>query len=272
MINWNALQGGGFQGALSQGFQYGQMVRQQKDERDYRNALAQFDPSNPDTLKPIMAVAPEVGLKLQGQVRAQQAQAQQQQQVDGQTYVRLLEAAKDNPQQAYSAAQQMGLDLSGVPQVGTPEFETWRRNQLFVINALKDPEKLTAVQQDAQALGLDLNTPEGLQAVQELTLYKYAKNGVDEYGRPTLELPQIAVGGQAPAQQQPAMQQPSGEVMDFAAYRSTAAQLGPEKAARFVQRLVQGGVSFRVNTPEEARQLPSGTPIILPDGTPGVVP
>ncbi|QLP96452.1 MAG: hypothetical protein HZY79_02215 [Rhodoblastus sp.] len=30
--------------------------------------------------------------------------------------------------------------------------------------------------------------------------------------------------------------------------------------------------SIRVSTPEEARRLPKGTRIILPDGTPGVVP
>ena len=65
---------------------------------------------------------------------------------------------------------------------------------------------------------------------------------------------------------------PSGEVMNFQAYQGMLAGLGPERAAQQVQRLVQGGVSFRVSTPAEARQLPSGTPIILPDGTQGRVP
>lgn len=177
MINWQGLNTGGFQNALATGLQLGGMRRQQEQE----NALMQQR---------------ERQIAMQEQAQQAQAQAAQQKQqgLDRQTYGRLLKMAGDNPQQAFSAAQQMGLDLSGLPQIGTPEFEQWRQTELFVLEALSDPEKLTSVQQDAQALGLDLNTPEGRRAVQELTLYKYAKQGVDEYGRPTLELPQIAIG------------------------------------------------------------------------------
>lgn len=64
----------GFQNALAMGMQMGAQAREARDAREYRNALAQFDPANPDTLKPIMEIRPDVGLQLRGQVQAQQAQ------------------------------------------------------------------------------------------------------------------------------------------------------------------------------------------------------
>lgn len=78
MINWGAANNGGFQNALAMGMQMGAQARQAREEREYKNALAQFDPSNPETLKPIMAARPEVGLQLRGQVQAQQAAAAEQ--------------------------------------------------------------------------------------------------------------------------------------------------------------------------------------------------
>lgn len=80
-------------------------------------------------------------------------------------------------------------------------------------------------------------------------------------------------GGQLPMGQSTA---PTGtssnNVMNFEAYQGMLAGLGPERAARQVQRLIEGGVVFAVNSPAQARQLPSGTPILLPDGTQGRVP
>ena len=63
----------GFQNALAMGMQMGAQAREARDAREYRNALAQFDPTNPDTLKPIMEIRPDVGMQLRGQVQAQQA-------------------------------------------------------------------------------------------------------------------------------------------------------------------------------------------------------
>jgi hypothetical protein len=77
MINFGGLQGGGFQNALATGLQLGTMARQRQDEREFRNALTQFDPNNPETLKPIMAARPEVGMQLQGQMQQQQRAAQE---------------------------------------------------------------------------------------------------------------------------------------------------------------------------------------------------
>ena len=72
------------------------------------------------------------------QQRAQEAQKQQQGQQS--TMRRLLEAAGTNPQQAFSAAQQMGLPLDHVPPINSPDFEPWRQTQLFILKATETPE------------------------------------------------------------------------------------------------------------------------------------
>jgi len=48
--------------------------------------------------------------------------------------------------------------------------------------------------------------------------------------------------------------------------------LGPNGQAAFQKWLQDNRVQIRVSTPQEASALPSGTPIILPDGTEGRVP
>lgn len=77
-VNWglagNAQRG--FQNALAFGMQMGAQARQAQERKEYRNALAQFDPSKPETLQAVMAANPEVGLQLRGQVQAQQQEAQ----------------------------------------------------------------------------------------------------------------------------------------------------------------------------------------------------
>lgn len=76
--NWGLLQGGGgFQNALATGLQFGQMTRQRQEEKEFKNALAGYDPSNPETIKPIMAVDPRTGIQLQRDAAKQQAEAQQ---------------------------------------------------------------------------------------------------------------------------------------------------------------------------------------------------
>ena len=48
--------------------------------------------------------------------------------------------------------------------------------------------------------------------------------------------------------------------------------LGPNGQAAFQKWRTEQGIQIHVNSPQEARQLPSGTPIILPDGSQGQVP
>ena len=70
-INWGLANGpSSFDNALARGLQLGQMIRQRQDEKEYKNALAQYDPANPETLKPVMAADPRLGLQLQGKLPA----------------------------------------------------------------------------------------------------------------------------------------------------------------------------------------------------------
>lgn len=132
--------GNGFQNALAMGMQYGQMARQRSEEKEYRNALAGYDPANPETIKPIMAIDPRTGIQLQRDAAAQAQTTREQRQVDAATMRRLLGHAKGNPQQAYAAAQGMGIDLSGVPAPDSPEFQPWVDQQLFLFDALDTKE------------------------------------------------------------------------------------------------------------------------------------
>lgn len=91
-----------------------------------------------------------------------------------------------------------------------------------------------------------------------------------------------AMGGQPPAQQPGPMTVDQG-----AAALSQAAQahgisatdalhvrqsLGPNGQAAFGKWMQDNGIKVHVTTPQEASQFPSGTPLILPDGTEGRVP
>lgn len=84
MSGWGPGPQQGFMNALAIGQNAGanfmqafQQGRQMKEQREYKNALAQFDPMKPETLQPIMAVRPDVGMQLRGQVQAQQAAARE---------------------------------------------------------------------------------------------------------------------------------------------------------------------------------------------------
>lgn len=57
--------------------------------------------------------------------------------------------------------------------------------------------------------------------------------------------------------------------LDFMAAKGAINSMGREGAGAFFKR---NNFAVKVNTPTEAKQLPSGTAIILPDGTEGVVP
>jgi hypothetical protein len=181
---WGITQGGGgFRNTLATGLQFGQMARQRAEEKEYKNALAGYDPSNPETIKPIMAADPRVGIQLQGQMRQQQQQQAQQRQADMGTFRKLLKHAAQSPegwQQALGGAQQLGLDISGVPQQYDPE---WANQQLFVMEALETPEgqeALSTAGKQAVDMGFKPGTPEFQARVTEL----WQQNGAIPYTGP----------------------------------------------------------------------------------------
>jgi len=161
---------GGFQNALAMGMQFGQLARQAQDRKEYKNALAQYDPSNPETLKPIIAANPEVGLQLRGQVEQQEAARLKAEQGAAERRLKqlpqvvgLLEQVTDD--QGFQrvrqiAGQQFGFDLSGVPENFSPQ---WMAENLPILKSLTTPEgreALSTAGKIAADFGYTPGTPE----------------------------------------------------------------------------------------------------------------
>lgn len=270
MINWGMAyprQQGGSLNALAQGFQFGQQVQANRRAEEGRNALAAYavNPSQ-EGLAGIASYAPDFALQEGQRYRQEAAAAGQQRQADAATVRRLLEQAGNNPTQALSAAQSLGLDVSQIPQPGTPQFEAWRQEQLFIYTALDDlgEEEISGIARELQNAGYEFGTPEFEQAMRGVINNKYASEYVDEQGntrrRSALELT-------PPSRQAPPSY--SGAV-DANQWQEAVRRYGSPEAAASV--FAANDMSVAVSSPEQADSLPSGTPITLPDGRMGVVP
>lgn len=177
MNGWGPGAAGGFQNALATGLQFGQMARARQDERDYRNAFAQFDPANPETIKPIMAVDPRAGLQLQGQVAAQQeadlrrkAAAAEKRRADLPMLTRLLDSVNDEQsyQRGLQVAQQYDIDVSNLPQQYDPQWVDQQRQTLKMLQAPEGQEILSTAGKQAFDEGLKPGTPEFQSRVTEI--------------------------------------------------------------------------------------------------------
>jgi hypothetical protein len=234
-MNWGPGAAGGFQNALSTGLQLGQMVRQQKQE----NAL--------------MQQRQEIVQAQQQEAQARQQQAQTKAEQDqASTFRQLLKQAETNPQQAFMAAQQLGIDVSRIPQPNTPEFEPWRQQQLFIADALeRDKDSLPGLAQEVM-LALpqdqrDPNSPVFRQAFTAALENKYAAEYTDAQGntrrRAIIGQPQQQQQtASAPAQVLPRSARPAGMTDDqlFAMARQSVEQ-GASVDAVF-QQLREWGV------------------------------
>lgn len=215
----------GFYNALAVGQQTGDNVmdafqqgRQMRQERDERNALAAYakDP-NEANLGGLADVRPDLAINLRSQQEAQAQAARKQQMEQMGTFRQLLEQAGTNPQQAFGAAQQLGIDVSALPQPGTPEFEPWRQQQLFIVDALeKEGDNLPGLAQEVM-LALpedqrDPNSPVFRQAFTAALENKYAAEYTDASGATRRR----AIIGQ-PQQQQAPQQAPQQQVLPRAA-------------------------------------------------------
>ena len=152
-IQWGLLQNGqsGFQNALQMGLQAGQAA----SLASRQNAISGYA-ANPtrEGLGGLAQANPEYAIRERGRFDQQDAAQAQQQQAQGVTMRQLLQHAGNGPeaaQQALAAAQQMGVDVSRFPPIGSAEFEPWRAQQLFIAEALETPEgrdELTAAAQE----------------------------------------------------------------------------------------------------------------------------
>ena len=272
-MNWGPGAQGGFQNALALGMSIGdninagfQQGRQMRQERNERNALAAYakDPSEAN-FGGLADVRPDVAINLRGQQAAQAKAARKQRMEQMGTFRQLLEQAGTNPQQAFGAAQQLGIDVSALPQPGTPEFEPWRQQQLFIVNALeKEGDNLPGLAEEVM-LALpenqrDPNSPAFRQAFTAALENKYAAEYTDAQGNTRRRA--IIGQPQAPTQGNP-QQQAEVPVVPADMFQADVQSIGLQKAINFA---VSKGLAVPIRGDEEFALLPSGAAFVGPDG------
>lgn len=260
-VNWNLAQQPNALAMMMQGFEKGREMKREQGIRDAFGALVQ-NPMDQSAFGKLAQDAPEMALQFRGQQQTQQ-QAQAKQQQDQLIQMgRLLDNARDEPtyQQSLAAAKQIGIDTSRAPAQFDPN---WVAQQKTVLSAFEKDggQGISAAGQQALDLGYQRGTPEFAQIVSQILAANQAKPYVVG-GETRLYRPDFT-----PAQQQ-AAPQAAPEVTSFEAASSAAQQMG----AQFPEFVRNNGFRVKVASPEQAMQLPSGTPLILPDGTEGVVP
>lgn len=165
-INWSLLgnQQNQFQNAMAMGAQVGSAAAERKNQEGYRNALMSYDPSNPDSAKDVMRYNPDVGFKLQQQAALQQRTAQEREMGAVPVVLRMLQAAKNNPEQygaILSQAQRMGIPgVERAPQQFDPG---WIDGQIATLSAFTSPqgrEALSTAGKEAADAGFQPGTAE----------------------------------------------------------------------------------------------------------------
>lgn len=261
--NWNLLQ----MPDIGQAFQQGQEMRRQSDGR---NALAAYAANpNEQSLNALSPYNPQFVVQTKRQDQQFQLEQQKlQQKTHGeqmQVLGKLIAPVKDEAsyQQALAAARQGGLDVSTAPPSFDPAYIG--RTKMLVDAYNKDGGKaISAAGQQALDLGYQRDTPEFAQVVAQILeagqARPYVVGGETRLYRPNFT--------PAPQQPQQAAPQVATKVTSFEAAVGVAQKMGPQ----FPDFVRNNGFRVSVTSPDQAMQLPSGTPLILPDGTEGVVP
>lgn len=244
-----------------------QQARELRKRDDQQKALTAYatDP-NDNNLNALAHYAPEFVIQ-QRQATAKQQQEQAKGQQEQMKIVsNLLRNVTDEAsfQRARAIAQQNGIPLDRVPQHYDPQ---WVGNQVAFLDAFEKDggQHISGLARELQDAGYQPGSPEFQKAMMTALQGKYAPQYTDAQGNlRQARLPDLPPPGQ-PAQQ--VQQQPTKET-SFEAASDIARQMGPE----FPDFVRNNGFRVRVASPEQAMQLPRGTPLILPDGSEGVVP
>lgn len=301
MINWGlADNGNSFQNALAQGFQMGDMMRQRREEKEYRNALAQvFGPKTQETPQP-SPQAPAMGGNGIVATPEQQAESERlarhfgmegvtvddrQPSLDPQALAviaqrnpALAQRLQEGVEQRQRAAQTQDLvqraiggDETAMTQLATVNFDMWKS---------LSTEQRTAAEREAKIFGnaaLDVlnRPPEQRQAA----VMAYAQQLGQQY-------PEVAQIAQLPPDQLEmalraavAEAQMVGKLIELEQpnYRvipegGSLVDVGnPQAVRQFAPGAPQQSLP-QVTTPDEAMRLPPGSQFMLPDGRIGTVP
>lgn len=284
-INWNILQPQNIGMNALASFQQGQQMRRETDTRNALGTLAKT-PDDQAAMGALMQNNPELGMQYQA-FQQKRTEMERQQQARELT----VKASQGDPQ---ALQQLVGID-----------FDTWskldgnKRQQLKLQNDYigQSALRISQLPPEARAQAWDQAISQGVQqGYAGLSRYqgKYSdqalQGAIDNAGlvdkfislaEPKyMAIPQggtlvntrnpqavASVSGGTPPPQSPAPQ--SENILTYGQFKAYADVQGIPKAAEWTR---QNGMSIRVNTPQEAKQLPRGTRIILPDGSEGVVP
>lgn len=276
MPNWGALNQDNALSYFQTGMQMGENLRKRREEGEVKNALATYaaNPDDPKALATVIEKRPELGLRLRDSAREQAAAQRKAQAEQTQQTAAILRQVKADPSKypmARQAAIQLGVPAASIPEQYDPQ---WVDQQDMIFSAFEKDggASLTNAAKQVRELGYDINSPEGKQVLAQLINAGHSKPYVDEQGRQRLYTGgNVAPAGAVPAMAPQATPQPQTGQQPFTfdmfkGYRDTQ---GDKKAAEYVRKF---GFRVAVRSPDEARQLPSGTPISLPDGSEGVVP
>lgn len=216
-VNWGLAQGGGAaENALQLGAQYGQQLRQRRDEERFSNALSGLV-SNPQADEAqflewtkglpgqqVMQLA-----QLRGQYQQQAAQGQraqvEQRRADLPLLTKLLEGSTDETsyQNARATAQQYGIDLSNAPANYDANWVTQQRTTLQMLQTPQGQQALSNAGKQAQDMGYRPGTAEFNQIVNQIVTADVAIPYTDAQGNTRLFQPKIGLVGTPESQNPP---------------------------------------------------------------------
>lgn len=184
-INWGMA--GQNNNALAY-FQMGQQMGQQVIDKRVNNAAARFMQGDQNAIADVAKYDAGLGMQLQQrQAALEDAKRKRQQEEVMAQRTRLTETAKlfegvtpENYGQRLAIAQQLGIDTSSAPQAYDPAWV--QQNAQIMRFAADNPDKLPMIAQEFQAAGIDLNTPQGKQALLNAIAGKYGTDYADESG------------------------------------------------------------------------------------------
>lgn len=291
--------GASVQNAFLVGMQRGDQMRERQREHETDKAIAEYGKNrSPETAANVTQFDPRFGIQLQGVEDQRQADLRKQQEaIDHQ---QITAAALNGDQTARQKLAYFNSDLylklDENAKKGVDQMMGAVAQQAFHILQMPPDQQEAALQQAVAGLqqqGMDTSAFKLSGNAQQDLLSALAMTGhLDEweqFAQPKYS--PVGEGGLAGFQFGQPIQQ-NGQPQNFGPGQPQAAQ-GGQTQPRFTQAITadqfraafanipgpaaadaaaKAGAAVKVSSPDEARQLPSGTWIVLPDNTYGRVP
>lgn len=182
--NWGLMGGNNALAMFQFGAQLGRDARAQQEERALKAAVGAYatNPTDPNALATVMKADPRIGMQLQKQSADLAVKRQEQRRATVQDVAKLFQGVTpENYGQRIAAAQQLGIDVSTVPQTYDP---AWVQQNAAIFNAFaKDGgQQISGIARELVDAGYQPGTEAFNTAMRGVIENKYASEYVDEYG------------------------------------------------------------------------------------------